>query len=225
MADTPLNIGVIFDMDGVLVDSYQPHLRSWCLLAEELGTTMTEAQFAATFGRTSREIIRQSFGVEAPDEIRRLDDRKEALYRDLIRGRVPEMPGAMSLVRALHEAGFRLAVGSSGPPENVTLVCDELGLAPYLGATITGADVQRGKPDPQVFELAAVRLGLPPASCLVVEDAPAGIEAAGRAGMRSIALTGTHEADALAAADLVVHRLDDVDPQVIRDLLKIASSS
>lgn len=211
--------GVIFDMDGVLIDSYGPHLRSWCLLAEELGTSITEAQFASQFGRTSREIIRELFGVEQPQEVHRLDGRKEVLYRELIRGRVPEMPGATAAIKALHAAGFRLAVGSSGPPQNVALVCNELGLERFLSATVTGADVQRGKPDPEVFELAADRMGVAPAFCVVVEDAPAGIEAAKRAGMRSIGLVGSHPAEALAAADHVVEELDQVRPEPVRRLL------
>lgn len=204
-------VGVIFDMDGVLVDSYAPHLRSWCLLAEEAGFSVTETQFAATFGKTSREIIRMLFGVTEPSKVRRLDDRKESLYRDLIRSTVPAMPGAMTLMRRLHEAGIRLAVGSSGPPENVELVCDRLGLSAFLSGKVTGRDVQRGKPDPQVFQLAARQMGVLPAACVVVEDAPVGIEAAKRAGMHAIGLVGTHPASALSSADRVVERLDDLD--------------
>jgi beta-phosphoglucomutase len=213
-------LGVIFDMDGVLVDSYRPHLRSWCLLAQEMGAAVTEAQFASAFGRTSREIIRDQFEVADPAEIRRLDDRKEAIYRDLIRDRVPEMPGAIAAVRSLHQAGFRIGVGSSGPPENVALVCDGLGIRPFLSAIITAADVQHGKPDPQVFLLTAERMGAPPSYCVVIEDAPVGIEAARRAGMRSIALSGTHAAATLAAADAVVPHLDQLRPDLVRRILQ-----
>src|ERR1043166_3998609 len=113
-------LGVIFDMDGVLVDSYQPHLESWRRLASELGYSISDEQFDATFGRTSREIIRILFGPQhSDDEVRRLDARKEQLYRDAVRGRVPAMPGAIDLIRTLHDAGFKLAIGSSGPPENI----------------------------------------------------------------------------------------------------------
>ncbi len=211
--------GVIFDMDGVLVDSYKPHLRSWCLLAEEAGFTVTEEQFAATFGKTSREIIRGTFGVTEPSEVRRLDDRKESLYRDLIRGAVPAMPGAMSLVKRLHEAGIPIAVGSSAPPENVELVCEQLGLNPFLSGKVTGRDVQRGKPDPQVFEIAAYQIGVSPAACVVVEDAPVGIEAARRAGMRVIGLVGTHPAKALSSTDRVIERLDELDIESLQALI------
>lgn len=212
--------GVIFDMDGVLVDSYAPHLESWRRLAAEIGRSVTNEQFDATFGRTSREIIDLLFGPGLDgDEVRRLDDRKEALYRDLVRGRVPVMPGAPDVVRSLYADGLALAVGSSGPPANVSLIVEELRLTPWLSATVTGADVQRGKPDPQVFQIACQRLGLPPRRCAVVEDAPVGIEAARRAGCRVIALSSTHPRAALQAADCVVDRLGELSPARVRKLL------
>lgn len=216
--------GVIFDMDGVLVDSFRPHLRSWGLLAEEMGRSITEEQFAGTFGKTSREIIREWFRMEDAGEVRRLDDRKEKLYRELIRGRIPAMPGAGELIRSLHADGFCLSVGSSGPPENVDLVCDELGLRPFLTAIVTGADVQRGKPDPQVFETAAARMGVSPSSCVVVEDAPVGLVAARRAGMCCIGLLGTHPAEALSAADRVIRRLNELCPEAVRQILHAGRS-
>jgi beta-phosphoglucomutase len=212
-------VGVIFDMDGVLVDSYAPHLQSWRKLAEEIGAVISEAQFARTFGRTSREIIQETFGVRDPEGVRRLDDRKEEIYRDIIRHAVPAMPGATEAVRRLHAAGFRIAVGSSGPPENVELVCAELDLNPCLSAKITGGDVQRGKPDPQVFQLAGARLGVEPRACVVVEDAPAGLEAARRAGMHCIALAGTHPASSLAGADSVIEHLDELTSELVMELV------
>jgi len=211
---------IIFDMDGVLVDSYRPHLESWARLARENGLSLTEPEFASTFGRTSREILREMFGLRDPEAIHRLDARKEAIYRSLIRGRVPAMPGLRPTLEGLCEAGYRLAVGSSGPPENVRLVVSELSLDRWFKVVITGGDVQKGKPDPQVFLLAADRLGVPPPNCLVVEDAPAGIEAARRAGMKSIALVGTHPAESLQQADLVITRLSDLTPRIATRLLR-----
>ncbi|MCZ6697935.1 MAG: HAD family phosphatase [Planctomycetota bacterium] len=214
--DNPPKIGVIFDVDGVLVDSYAAHFESWRALAVELGAQLSEEQFAGTFGRTSRDIISQLFGARDAVEVRRLDDRKESLYRQSIRGRVPAMPGALECVRACHLAGFVVAVGSSGPPENVQLVCDEIGLTSLLAAMVTGRDVVRGKPDPQVFQLAAERMQLAASDCIVIEDAPAGIEAAVRAGMRSIGFAGSHPSDSLRKSDRVISRLTDLTPDLIR---------
>ncbi|HKQ50571.1 MAG TPA: HAD family phosphatase [Phycisphaerae bacterium] len=209
-------IGIIFDMDGVLVDSGAAHLESWQRLAREIGAgDIPDERFTAVFGRTSADIISAVLGPKTPDEIRRLDDRKEAIYRDLIRGHVPVMPGAHDAVRRLHSAGMRIAVGSSGPRENIELVCAEMGLHPYLSGIVTGRDVQRGKPDPQVFQLAAERMHLEPSRCIVIEDAPSGIEAAHRAGMSCIALTGSHPAERLDHADKVIESLSALTPDVV----------
>ena len=187
---------------------------------EELGIEYSEAAFAADFGRTSRDILHRAFGRELSDsQIREMDDRKEAYYRDIIRDDFPAMDGATELIAALAADGFLLAVGSSGPSQNIALSLDKLGCAFQFAAIVTGSDVTRGKPDPQVFQLAAERLGNSPADCAVVEDAPHGIEAACRAGMKAVALTGTATRDRLAQADLVVDRLSELTPDKIRRLI------
>lgn len=187
----PASRAVIFDMDGVLVDSYRAHFESWSALAEQLGHRLPEQEFAVLFGRTSRDIIQQHFGdgFDAA-AIENLDQWKEKLYREQIREDFPVMPGAAEFLAALARAGVRMAVGSSGPRENVALVTAHFGAA-YFGAEVTGADVTRGKPDPQVFLLAAERLGVPPSRCAVIEDAPAGLEAARAAGMVAIGFAST----------------------------------
>jgi HAD superfamily hydrolase (TIGR01509 family) len=129
------------------------------------------------------------------------------------------MDGAVELIDALDADGFLLAVGSSGPTENIDLCLERLARRERFAAVVTGADVTRGKPDPQVFLLAAERLGLPPASCCVVEDAAHGVEAACRAGMKAVALTGTAPRDRLADADLVVDQLRELSPAIFRRLL------
>jgi beta-phosphoglucomutase len=215
-------LAVIFDVDGVLVDSYQAHFASWSKLYGELGRDYTEAAFAADFGRTSRDILRRTLGGGLTDErIRQLDERKEALYRDLLREQFPAMDGATRLIDSLAGDGFLLAVGSSAPLENIVLSLEKLGRAENFSAIVTGADVTRGKPDPQVFELAAERLRVPPGQCAVIEDAVHGIEAACRAGMASIGLTGTVTRDLLSSADLVVDRLDELSPARIRSLIEV----
>src|SRR4249919_3214852 len=119
---------VIFDVDGVLVDSYAAHFRSWRDVLLENGRDLTEEDFARTFGRTSREIIAKFWGDGLDDAlVRAIDDRKEALYREIVGRSFPAMDGATALIDALRAAGFRLAVGSSAPPENVELSLERLG--------------------------------------------------------------------------------------------------
>jgi len=211
---------VVFDVDGVLVDSGPAHRDSWKRLAGEVNVPMSDEFFLRMFGRTNKDILEALFDRELPEaEWRRLGDRKEELYRDIVRGRVPAMPGAAELVAALVADVARLAVGSSGPRENIELCLGEMGIRRHFDALITGDDVTRGKPDPQVFQLAADALGLVPGQCVVIEDAVAGVEAAKRAGMAAVALTSTHPRKSFPHADLVVDRLAELDAAGLRGLI------
>ncbi len=215
-------LGVIFDVDGVLVDSYEAHYESWAALAKEAGAAFSREAFTRTFGRTSREVIRECWpaNIIKTHGVAALDDRKEAIFRALIEQHVPIMPGAPALLDALANAGFRLALGSSAPPANIELVRRALDRDHLFSACITGRDVSRGKPDPEVFQLAAERMAVSPANCAVVEDAPAGIEAAHRAGMKAIGFVSTgRNARDLADADLVVTSMDELDAPRIRSLI------
>lgn len=212
-------LGVIFDMDGVLVDTYWTHFQSWQQMANERGLVMTKRQFDATFGRTSREIIASLWPNErmTEAEIAALDWRKEAVFRELLAADFPAMPGAKELLHQLYQAGIPAAIGSSGPSENVDLIVDLLGARPLVASQVTATDVKRGKPDPDVFLLAAQRLGVPPQRCCVVEDAPLGIEAAHRAGMAGVGLASTGRTrHMLRAADLVADALSEFSPRVFR---------
>jgi beta-phosphoglucomutase len=222
----------IFDMDGVLIDSYRAHFESCLRVAAELGRVYTEEQFAAGFGRTTREVIAEQWQWEgegqgerlSDDEIARIDERKEGLFREIIAADFPAMAGAVELIESLVQAGFRVAVGSSGPRENVQLAIDRLGIGKLLSAIVTGHDVKHGKPDPQVFMLAAERCGIAPGRCVVVEDAPAGIEAARRGGMHVIGLASTgRTVEQLRAADLVVTSLHELSPRNFVQVLQTAA--
>ena len=216
------NLGVIFDVDGVLVDSYQAHYEAWVLMGRQRGFTITEEMFAISFGRTSREAIVDVFGLTTltPEEIAELDLTKEAVYRELLADSFPELDGASELIDALHAANFKLGVGSSGPPGNVDLAVDKLRRRDKFSGIITGRDVTRGKPDPQVFLYAAQRMGVEPRHCCVLEDAPPGIAAAHAAGMKCIAVTSTGRTRAeQSAADKIVASLREVTPEMVRKLI------
>jgi beta-phosphoglucomutase len=222
----PHQLAVIFDVDGVLTDSYDAHFQSWRRLLAELDSDFTEEQFRGSFGRTNRDIFGELYpGQMSDEELRRLGDRKEAYYREIIRETFTPLPGAVELIDALAAAGFKLAVGSSGPPENIQLTLEKLGRADRFAAMVTSRDVTRGKPDPQVFVLAAERLGLPATQCAVIEDAPQGVEAANRAGTTSIAVTGTATRQKLAHAKLVVDSLTELSPSQVAALIQSTAAS
>jgi beta-phosphoglucomutase len=214
---------VIFDLDGVLIDSFHAHYESWQEVAAEHGVVLTEEDFARTFGRTSREIIASSWAVRdlTDARVREIDDRKEARYREIIAHDLPVMDGACELLQALRAAGFRIGVGSSAPPENVFLALERIGRG-LFDSVVHGRDVLHGKPDPEVFLLAAARAGAPPARCVVIEDAVPGLEAARRAGMASVALVSTGRTeDALRRAQptLVARSLRELTPEGLDALL------
>ena len=191
-------------------------------LAAEHGLPFTEADFKATFGQTNRTIIPRLWPGAARDlaEIDRWGEVKEVYYRDILHTDFPEMDGADELIAALAAAGFRLAVGSSGPKENVQAGLGGLANGHLFHATVNGGDVKHGKPDPEVFLLAARRLGLEPARCAVIEDAVVGLQACRSAGMTAIAITGTMPKEQLIPlADLVVETLRDLAPQRIAQLI------
>jgi beta-phosphoglucomutase len=219
---TTNKLGVIFDMDGVLVDSYQTHFASWRETAAKHGLSMTQAEFAGTFGRTSRDIISILWPGKFSDaEVPLVDQDKEAIYRRMLDEGFPEMDGAGGLIAALHKSGFGIAIGSSGPPENVALVQRHISNGSFITASVNGSEVTRGKPDPQVFLKAAEKLGIAAKRCAVVEDAPVGVEAARRAGMVSIGLLGTAPAEKLAIhAHFVVESLRKLSPELIQKAIE-----
>jgi beta-phosphoglucomutase len=170
----------------------------------------------------NQDIIRRFWPVAISDEqMTAIADGKEAMVRELYREHFPAMPGATRLVQSLHDYGFKLAVGSSGPKENVHLSCELLGIVPLLGGIVSGCDVKRGKPHPEIFLTSANHLNVLPQHCVVVEDATVGIQAAHAAGMKCIALLSTgHNASELQEADMIVHSLDEITPFVIERLLE-----
>lgn len=213
---------IIWDVDGTLVDTAEQHFRAWSKLAAELNQPFTRADFAATFGKRNPEILRQLFFPDATDErCRELGDRKEDLYRASVREEGTQLlPGVAALLDGFAAAGCPQAVGSSAPPGNLDLLLGVTGIRRYFTAVVSGDDVKRGKPDPEVFLMAAAKLGASPAKCVVFEDAVAGVEAARAGGMRCVAVTfvGHHPADKLraAGADIVVGSLAEVTvPQVV----------
>ena len=212
------SIGVIFDLDGVIVDSADAHFQSWRKLGAENGVNITHQMFLGTFGRQNKDIVPIFFGPQSDEKSHRLAERKEALYRDAIRSQPPIVPGARELVRELKGAGVRLAIGSSAPPENIDLVLTLAGIADCFQAVVSAADVHHGKPDPEVYLLSCERLGLAPARCVVIEDAPVGVQAAKAAGAGCIGIAAHHSAAELAHADLVVARLSDIHLDMVLEL-------
>ncbi|EKD51226.1 MAG: glycoprotease family protein/hydrolase, beta-phosphoglucomutase family [uncultured bacterium] len=211
---------VIFDMDGVLVDSGPWHLKAWQVFANKYGLTFDEAHYFSTFGMRNDEIIPKLFPKQFnPKDFYALNEEKEAFYRDLIRGKIVPPAGLMAFVADLRQQGIRMAVGSSGTRPNVLLVLEALRLTDLISAYVCGDDVKRGKPAPDVFLLAAQKMGVAPQFCVVIEDAVMGIKAAKTAGMQCVAITTTTTREHLHEADMIVDSFTELSAQTVRDLL------
>lgn len=216
----------LWDMDGTLVDTAELHFAAWSRLFDDLKKPFTRDDFAATFGMRNPEIFAQlcpdaGFSQADLDE---LGERKENYYRSAAREQgVDLLPGARELLTGLLQAGFKQAVGTSAPRGNLDLILELTGAGPFFQAGITAEDTQRGKPDPQVFLLGAERLATPPASCVVFEDAPHGVEAGKAGGMKCVGITfvGHHSQEKLkaAGADVVVACLTEISADQIAALL------
>ena len=209
---------VIWDLDGVILDSADEHRRAWLRLAREEGIPMTDADFWATFGKRNDDIFATLWGNLTPEQVKILSDRKEMYFRELIRKSAAPLPGAIELMRELRDAHFAQALASSTPIENINLIADVLGLNQYLSILVSGETVAKGKPAPDIFLKAAAELQMHPTVCLVIEDAVAGVEAAHAAGMRCIAVAGNRDLQGLRKAELMVKDLTEVDLKRIQQL-------
>lgn len=211
--------GVIFDMDGVLVDSGWAHRQAWFDLAEAEGLEMSDEFFCKTFGMQNDTILPMLRpGISKP-EMDRLSDRKEQRYRELVHSRPKAADGVLALLSDLKADGFRLAIGSSAPRANLDVFWGPLGLADYFQATVTKEQVVEGKPSPETFLKAAGMLSLAPQRCVVVEDALHGVQAARAAGMPVVAVTTTRSRAELACADRVVDSLAELSAEDFARLL------
>lgn len=210
---------VLWDMDGTLLDSAEYHWLAWRATLEREGVATTREQFVATFGQRNDTILRGLLGEDLTDaEVARIGGAKEERYRALVRERgVVLLPGVGRWLAQLAQAGWRQAIASAAPRLNVEAILDALDIRPFFQAITSAEDVQRGKPDPQVFLLAAERVAAPPARCIVVEDAPAGLEGARRGGMRAIGVRSSHAA---LVADIVVDSLAELDDHAFEQLLE-----
>jgi beta-phosphoglucomutase len=209
---------VIWDLDGVIIDSAEEHRQAWLRMAREENLPMTDADFWATFGKRNDDIMHMLWGPMPPDRIQALADRKEAYFRELIRKTAKPLPGSMELMRGLHDAGFLQALASSTPLVNIDLISEVLGLNRYLTVLVSGETVPHGKPAPDIFLKAAEALHVGPSVSLVIEDAVAGVQAAHAAGMRCISVAGNRDLPGLHEAELMVKSLTEVNAERIRNL-------
>ena len=215
------NFGVIFDMDGVLVDTARFHKQSWQYLAAEKGFEMSDEFFQRTFGMQNKEIIPMMVKRKlTPEQIDQWGQCKEQHYRQLIAGNLDLQKGVRELILELKDNNFRLAIGSSAPYENVEFMLKEAQAWEYFDQIACSQDVKHGKPAPDTFLKAARKLSLTPARCVVIEDAAQGVQAGKAAGMMVVAITSTRRWEDLAQADVIIDCMTELTAD---DLIKLLS--
>ncbi len=212
---------VLWDMDGVLVDTTELHYRAWTEILKPYDIPWSREIFLNTFGWNNPAIIRVLFPHPSDEFINRLGEEKETAFRAGIPGNIDLLPGVRQWLERFHAWGWAQAIVSSAPMANVDALIDETGIRQDFQTLVSAWDMP-SKPDPMVFLEGARRLGVSPAQSLVFEDAPAGVEGARRAGMKCIAVTTTHKADELTEATLVVPRLTDLKEEDVRKVMGLS---
>lgn len=198
--------GVIFDMDGVLIDSHPVHKKVWAQFLASVGVHVSDQELNFVLdGRKREEILSHFLGDLSPEQIQEYGQRKNDLYKDS-EGDLRTISGVVEFLDTLESAGIRMAVGTSASSGRAHNILAKLGILPRFRAVVTGNDVARGKPDPEIFVRAAVQLHLKARDLLVVEDAVSGVRAAKSAGMKCLGIAADGRSEKLmdAGADRVI---------------------
>lgn len=204
--------GYIFDMDGTMVDNMMVHHRAWQRKLAELDLDLTIDEVKEKIHGINEEILERIFGDRfLLEDRRRISHEKEATYREIFLPELRLVPGLQDFLERAKAAGIPMAIGTAAPTENVDFVLDTLNLRPYFTGVFDAKDVSKGKPDPEIFHVAAAAMGLSTDDCLIFEDSVTGAEAARRAGAKAIIVTTTHRIEEFAHFDHILKFIKDFE--------------
>jgi HAD superfamily hydrolase (TIGR01509 family) len=196
--------GLVFDMDGTLVDNMHFHHRAWKEFLSMHGIHITDEEFHRKNVGTIKEVIPKFMPhVQDPDWIMELGMQKEAVYRQLYGPHIQPLKGLQAFLAKAYEAGIPIALATAADAQNIDFTLEGLGMAHYFSAITGSEEVNRGKPHPDVYLISARKLQADPQSCIAFEDTPSGIRAALAAGMQVVGLATTHRRDELEAFPLL----------------------
>lgn len=210
--------GAIFDMDGVVVDNHAYHFKAWIAFSEKYKFPLNEEIYREKFnGKTNADLFQMIFGNLSSDQMKRYADEKEGMYKNLYREHMKAHTGLMDFLDYLKKNKIKIALGTSAPTDNVDFTLDTLKLRHYFEVIVDGPQVKKGKPDPEVYQLCAARLGLDSKNCVVFEDSLAGLESGKRAGCDIVGVATSHKAFELKPhTEKILHDFTEA-----RSLLKI----
>ena len=205
----------IFDKDGVLVETFNIHLKAYKKAFEEIGLNFKEEHLLKNYGRKRKDIIRsflEENGIVSEELVEKLVKRKEELYREFVETELKLLPGVLDCLKYLKRKGYKIGLASSSSKETIKQFMRVTKTESFFDAFTSGDEVKEGKPNPEIFLKCAEKLGVEPKDCVVIEDSVHGVEAAKRAGMKCVAvLTGKHSREDLEKAkpDLILESLED----------------
>ncbi len=207
------SFAVIFDMDGVLVDTNPYHKISLKQFCEKYGYQFSDEDLInKIYGRTNNEWIRNIFGNLPKEKILELGEEKEAMFRAIYRDVIEPMKGLEDFLKLLTQQNIPIAIGTSAPRSNVDFVLEHTKLKNYFTTILDQSDVEHGKPNPEIYLKVAARLGFEPQHCIVFEDSLSGVESAQRAGAKVVGVTTTHKPEELAHTDFVIADFENLKP-------------
>ncbi|MBI3034181.1 HAD family phosphatase [Candidatus Woesearchaeota archaeon] len=209
---------VIFDMDGVIIDSEPLHFAAYKKVLERHGKTITADVYKKWFGIQPRVTLRHFLGIDDEEKLKELALEKDSYFRESVRRDLKPINGSVELLHKIKSLGYKVALATAATQGNADLILGKLSLGNFFDAVVTAADTKKGKPDPEVFIKAAEKLNAKPDECVIVEDSKHGIQAARNAGMKCIAVATTHKPDELAIADIVVNSIMEIKLSMLKEL-------
>ncbi len=213
-------IAILFDMDGVIVDNHKIHIQAWKVFGERKNFSITDEDVYGFFGNTNNEILKMIMGNQlSSEEMIKLAREKEMIYREIFEKTIKPVDGLPELLGNLKKEHINTAVATAGPEENLTFVLKKTGLTSYFDILVHDSMVTNGKPDPEIYLMAADKLNIPPKNCLVFEDAVHGIASGKKAGMKVVALTTTYTKDKLLKADKIIKNFNEIDIRTIKKMV------
>lgn len=215
--------GVAFDLDGTLINNNDYHLQSWQIFYQQRNIPpLTKAEYLAHFnGKTNVDVLKYIFGNQISEaDIKNYTNEKEAIYREIYAPYIQPVAGLMELLETLLKHAIPMVIATSGIKDNINFMLQHLPIRQYFKEIIYSVHITHGKPHPEIYEKAALELGLPPQQCIAFEDAVTGITSAKTAGLKVIALTTTHTAGELAAADKIITDFTSITYHQLQQLIQ-----
>lgn len=207
MADNNKNWGIIFDLDGTLLNNNPFHLKAWQALCRKHGKELTDEDYKTNMsGKNNNDSMKYLFGTDLSQEsLNAFKEEKEELYRELYRPHAKPVEGAEALIKSLIAEEIPIALATSATPVNIVFTLEALNFTDYFKTVVDSTQISRGKPDPEIYLTAADRININPAACIVFEDSLTGVQGAKAAGMKVIGMTTSHSPEELSKADKTIN--------------------